>query len=413
MRATVPIGLTLRYGRLVAWSIRPPRIEDTPMTHDPALRNSPRLPLRRPRGAAVPTALLVLALAAAPAWREAVAAAPSTPSARTPSAHAKAPAPVATAPSRVQPRPQPAVPPRLTTPPVPTPHQTAAARPQTAAARRPAPAAARPRSAIVDPAVTPAGGACQNCGPGGCRHGHAGHAHHRDCRDGHCAPYCPVRPATFGFYGTQWRRWPGQGVVTASAESAATPVKPPRSAVPGADEESREPAASDVPETEEAVPPRRAQPREPEAPAPDAPAPEPTTPEPTEPEMQEPEMQEPEMQEPPAAEPAVEKPAPQQPEPQPVPRGEEKPATPAEPKPDKPKPRPEDEDLFDDSAALHKVRRRIAIAVAPEPPDAPAASAVQPATHEGAGWTARRAPRPVPRVPFDPKAETERLNTTR
>ena len=51
-------------------------------------------------------------------------------------------------------------------------------------------------------------------------------------------PFCPVRPSTFGFYGTQWRRWPGQGVVPASAEDAATPMPPPKSAVPGPDEES-------------------------------------------------------------------------------------------------------------------------------------------------------------------------------
>jgi hypothetical protein len=375
--------LTLRRGRRVARTIRPPSIEDTPMTHHPALRNILRRSRESLAKAAVPTALAMLALAVGSTGFEATAA-----------------------------------PPKAATPPVATPHQTTAARPQTPAARAQRPAArpqspstrpqtaaaqrpsapARPRSTVVDPAVTPAGGACQNCGPGGCRHGHAGQAHHRDCRDGHCAPYCPVRPATFGFYGTQWRRWPGQGVVPASAESAATPVKPPRSAVPGADEESREPASSDVPESEDVAPPRREVPREPEAPAPDAPAPDST---------------EPEMEEPPTPEPAVEKPAPAEPEPRPVPRGEEKPAASPEAKPAKPQPRPADEDLFDDSAALDNVRRRIAIAVAPEPPDAKPSSEVHPAAHAGAGWTPRRATRPVPRVPFDPQAETERLNGTR
>lgn len=51
-------------------------------------------------------------------------------------------------------------------------------------------------------------------------------------------PSCPVRPGQFGYYGTQWRRWPAQGVVPASAVEAATPVAPPKSAVPDAEEES-------------------------------------------------------------------------------------------------------------------------------------------------------------------------------
>lgn len=95
-----------------------------------------------------------------------------------------------------------------------------------------APVTARKR-VIVDHAVTPAGG--HHCGNAGCRtrHGHAA-----GCRDGHCVPYCPVRPSHYGFYGTQWRKWPGQGVVPVSAEDAATPVAPPPSQVPGADEES-------------------------------------------------------------------------------------------------------------------------------------------------------------------------------
>lgn len=53
-----------------------------------------------------------------------------------------------------------------------------------------------------------------------------------------CMPSCPVRPGQYGYYGTQWRRWPGQGVVQASAVEAATPVAPPKSAVPNAEEES-------------------------------------------------------------------------------------------------------------------------------------------------------------------------------
>jgi hypothetical protein len=53
----------------------------------------------------------------------------------------------------------------------------------------------------------------------------------------------------FGFYGTQWRRWPGSGVVQASNNEAATPARPPRAEVPGAEEESLTPdaAAEDLP----------------------------------------------------------------------------------------------------------------------------------------------------------------------
>lgn len=97
-----------------------------------------------------------------------------------------------------------------------------------------------PRSVKFDPAVVTAGGAgC--CGPDGkpCGHvKHAGFHHAAGCRDGMCVPSCPVRPGQYGYYGTQWRRWPGQGVVQASATEAATPVAPPKSAVPGVQEES-------------------------------------------------------------------------------------------------------------------------------------------------------------------------------
>jgi hypothetical protein len=109
-----------------------------------------------------------------------------------------------------------------------------------AAATRPAAAAARSRT-IVDHAVVPAGGMhCRHCGVGACRV-HGGHL--AGCRNGMCEPHCPVRPSQYGFYHTQWRRWPGQGVVPTSAEAAATPVAPPASQVPSVDEES--PAAGD------------------------------------------------------------------------------------------------------------------------------------------------------------------------
>lgn len=94
---------------------------------------------------------------------------------------------------------------------------------------------------IIDHAVVPAGGGrCPHCPGGRCRHAdgmHRSRGHHRHCRPGMCVPHCPVRPAEFGFYGTQWRRWPGQQVVPVSAD-AATPAMPPKSEVPAADEES-------------------------------------------------------------------------------------------------------------------------------------------------------------------------------
>ena len=89
---------------------------------------------------------------------------------------------------------------------------------------------------VVDPAVMPAGGPqCRHCGATACKL-HRGHA--ADCRDGMCAPHCPVRPSQYGFYRTQWRRWPDQGVTPVNAEQAATPAPPPKSLVPSAEEES-------------------------------------------------------------------------------------------------------------------------------------------------------------------------------
>ena len=77
-----------------------------------------------------------------------------------------------------------------------------------------------------------AGGRCavDNCGHAGCRHG--------DCGVPGCPAHCPVRPASFGFYGTQWRTWPGQEVAQATHVEPAAPVMPPKSEVPTADEES-------------------------------------------------------------------------------------------------------------------------------------------------------------------------------
>lgn len=258
---------------------------------------------------------------------------------------------------------------------------------------RPAGVAAggRPGTAVktvVDADVRPAGGlVCQECGPAGCRHGKR--CHHRDCRDGVCVPYCPVRPGTFGYYGTQWRRWPGQGVVPVSNVEAATPVKPPKSEVPGPDEESMGPKPDDLPQPSEdrdegAASTARPLPRESEAsPAVEPPAPEPTAPEPAAPE-------------PTAVEPRAMPLDPKEPSERPA--AEEKPPT-----------KPKADDLFDESAA-RRVRRKIPVQSAGglQVPQAVAAG-VQPTSHEAA----RKQPRPVPRVAFDPRLESARMRDTK
>ena len=88
-----------------------------------------------------------------------------------------------------------------------------------------------------------------------------GFAHHAgsqrcngQCRDGGCPAHCPVRPQTFGFYGTQWRPWPTQVAEETRDVRAATPVPPPKSAVPGIDEESLKSAEEGSPATELPVP---------------------------------------------------------------------------------------------------------------------------------------------------------------
>jgi len=102
------------------------------------------------------------------------------------------------------------------------------------------------RPARVDPAVTPAGGAraahadcgeCRRAACPQCRLAPEQHPGHAPCQHGLCPAHCPVRPDVFGFYGTQWRRWPGSTVVQVNVE-AATPAAPPRSTVPTPLEES-------------------------------------------------------------------------------------------------------------------------------------------------------------------------------
>jgi hypothetical protein len=234
-----------------------------------------------------------------------------------------------------------------------------------------APQAARGR--IVDPAVVPAGAmTCTTCGPA-CG-GHGGlHGHHHGCREGNCVPYCPVRPDRYGFYGTQWRKWPGQQILQVSNDQAAAPIAPPRSEVPDADEESMNPSAGDLP----APAPQAAAPLT--APAPDllpsrpetAPTPDGFQPEPQR-----------------QAEPA---PVPERAVPEPAPA----PAVTPEPTPAPAQPRPEDENLFEADSGW-KAKRKFAVTRRD--------AAVTAASH-----SATTSPRLVPRVPFDASAEAQRV----
>lgn len=59
-----------------------------------------------------------------------------------------------------------------------------------------------------------------------------------ECRDGRCEPHCAVRPGQFGYYATQWRRWPGGEPPTSEPGDSRTPAPPARSVVPSPEEES-------------------------------------------------------------------------------------------------------------------------------------------------------------------------------
>jgi hypothetical protein len=241
------------------------------------------------------------------------------------------------------------------------------------------------RQAVVDHAVQPAGGACRGCREAHCHTCRPGlHGHHGACRDGKCHPYCPVRPQEFGFYGTQWRRWPGQGVVPVSNIQDATPEKPPKSAVPGAAEESRRmrPDELPVPETDAGSVPA------------DRPAIPETIPEPeTRPETRPGDL-------PDAAGKA----------------GDEPPAAPNPPAGAPPVGKPTaDEDLFDESATGPVPRRflagraRRALAATPEPAEVRPATLAYPPSIESLPRSVDRDPLRVPRVSFDPAAEAARL----
>lgn len=248
----------------------------------------------------------------------------------------------------------------------------------------------RARPAVVDHAVVPAGGACRGCREPHCRTcrvgGHRGH--HAGCRDGKCHPYCPVRPQEFGFYDTQWRRWPGQGVVPAAHVQDATPARPPKSAVPRIEEESRRTRADELPAPDPS----------PEAAVPNAPAAQPARP--AAESIREPVAE-------PAPLPVAEPPIPDR-------STADEPAAlppPAEPPAQRPA---ADANLFDESATVPVPRRFVASrgAIAA---GRPATGQVRPATLtyplsvEALPKSIDGDSLRVPQVPFDPAAEAARL----
>jgi len=113
--------------------------------------------------------------------------------------------------------------------------------------------------------------------------------------------------------------------------------------------------------------------------------PEPVKPEPVQPEPPEPALPLPKSDElgPPVPEPPA--------------RLDQEPAKPAAP------PRPEDENLFEAGKGW-RARRAFAVGAAAQGATDPDAAAITPATH-----AAPTGPRAVPRVPFDPAAESRRL----
>ena len=146
---------------------------------------------------------------------------------------------------------------------------TTAARARSPAVARAAASGVRQTSATVsaDGGVVLAGGAlasadCRQCGRqdcGKCRPVGDRLGLHCNglCEQGGCPEHCPVRPDQFGYYATRWRSWPGQGVKQVGHfDPATTPVVPPRSEVPGMEDElalpsQRDEAAPDEEEEEE------------------------------------------------------------------------------------------------------------------------------------------------------------------
>lgn len=133
-----------------------------------------------------------------------------------------------------------------------------ATRSRTPTGARAAASGVQQTSATVTPegGVVLAGGAmaiadCRQCGRqdcGKCRPagGRLGLHCNGQCEQGGCPAHCPVRPDQFGYYATRWRSWPGQGVKQVGHfDPATTPVVPPRSEVPGMEEELALPSQRD------------------------------------------------------------------------------------------------------------------------------------------------------------------------
>jgi hypothetical protein len=185
-------------------------------------------------------------------------------------------------------------------------------------------AAVPPKSAPPSLIKSPArerrsGGDCQSgqCASGKQQQRHSGRCEGR-CTNGGCGKpgcpaQCPVRPDRFGFYGTQWRNWPGQGVVQASFIEAATPVRPPKSEIPAADEESPqsalEPPTDEEPRAEEARAEEAAAEPLPPAKVPVQPPSEKKDSEPLESPFADEPVAQPDVNKPAAREPAMEKPS--------------------------------------------------------------------------------------------------------
>jgi hypothetical protein len=143
---------------------------------------------------------------------------------------------------------------------------TTGARGRSPAGERAAAAGVRQTSATVsaDGGVVLAGGAmanadCRQCGRqdcGKCRPVGDRLGLHCNglCEQGGCQAHCPVRPDQFGYYATRWRSWPGQGVKQVGHfDPATTPAVPPRSEVPGMEDELALPSQLDeaAPDEEE------------------------------------------------------------------------------------------------------------------------------------------------------------------
>jgi hypothetical protein len=125
------------------------------------------------------------------------------------------------------------------------------------------------------PARSGHGGRCAGCEGRPCADGRCSHGacRHDGCGNPGCPAHCPVRPASFGYYGTQWRTWPGQGIELVTRVERAAPVMPPKSEVPTAADEAPVRGLDSAPsDTADAAPtePRRRDPEPSTLPPPDA-----------------------------------------------------------------------------------------------------------------------------------------------